>query len=80
VIEIAVAMSRRELSKAVGPKYGYLVRLRRRMELAHMTLDPLYKVVSQAEDAMQTLSVLLHYRSCEHGVGGSPATGGATSG
>jgi hypothetical protein len=62
----------RELQKAIGPKYGYLVRLRERMEKAVMTNDPLFKVVSAAEEAMQRLSVLMHYRGCEHGVGLPP--------
>jgi hypothetical protein len=34
-----------------------------------MNNDPLFQVVSAAEEAMQRLSVTMHYRSCEHGVG-----------
>jgi hypothetical protein len=51
---------------------GYRHRLRRRMEQTFERKDPLFRLVCQAHDAMHNLSVSLHYRSCEGGVGPPP--------
>jgi hypothetical protein len=63
------------VSKSIGPMLGYLVRLRQRMDKAGFLLtDPLYQCVRKAEDAIHHLSVELHYRSCECGVGRAVGT------
>jgi hypothetical protein len=51
---------------------GDLYRLRRRMEQTLDPNDPLFLLVCQAYDVLHSLSVHLHYRSCEGGVGPPP--------
>jgi hypothetical protein len=49
---------------------NYLVRLRDRMVKAGLDPeDEVFRAVIEAHDAMQTLRVRLHYRSCKSGVG-----------
>ena len=59
------------IHQTIGPALGYLFRLRRRMEQTLVPKDPLFLLVCHAYDAMHTLSVDLHYRTCE-GVGRPP--------
>jgi hypothetical protein len=58
------------LSAKIGPMLGYMVRLRQRMEkVGFLPGDLLYRLVREAEDKVHHLSVELHYRSCDGGVG-----------
>jgi len=61
----------KRIHQTIGPALGYLFRLRRRMEQTFDRRDPLFLLVCQAYDALHSLSVDLHYRSCE-GVGPPP--------
>jgi hypothetical protein len=57
------------LSKALYPYMNYFLRLRKRMEaVGFPPKDKLYLLVCKACDAMQALSVEVHYLSCD-GVG-----------
>ena len=60
------------IHQTIGPALGYLYRLRRRTEQTLNPKDPLFLLVCQAYDAMHRLSVDLHYRLCEKGVGPRP--------
>jgi hypothetical protein len=58
------------VAKSIGPMLGYLVHVRQRMDkVGFLLTDPLYQCEWKAEDAIHHLSVELHYRSCEYGVG-----------
>ena len=59
-----------QINKALFPLANYLVRLRSRMEkVGFLPDDPVFMLVSKAQDAVQHLRVTLHYRSCKSGVG-----------
>jgi len=61
------------IGQALFPHVNYLYRLRRRMEqVGFKPGDPLFREVAEAYDAVQKLSVTLHYMSCTSGVGLSP--------
>jgi hypothetical protein len=61
------------LQKAVAPMLAYLCKLRERMQrVGFLPQDPLYQVVERAYDAVQSLSVKLHYLGCDHGTGNPP--------
>ena len=52
------------------PTLGYLSRLQSRMEkVGFLPTDPLYVGVRLEYDAMHSLCMDLHYRSCQSGVG-----------
>ena len=64
------------INKALYPLANYLIRLRRRMErVGFLPDDPFYRLVAKAQDAVQQLTVDLHYRSCRSGVGRSESEG-----
>jgi hypothetical protein len=64
------AWQAKRISAAIGPGFGYLVRLRTRMEkVGFPSNDPLFKLVVNAEDAMHRLTVAMHYEGCKSGVG-----------
>jgi hypothetical protein len=57
------------LSKALYPHVNYLSRLRKRMEaVGFPPNDRLYLLVRKAHDALDELSIAVHYLSCD-GVG-----------
>ena len=57
------------LSKALYPHVNYLSRLRKRMEVVgFLPNDKLYLLVRKAHDALDELSIAVHYLSCD-GVG-----------
>lgn len=59
----------KQISHALFPKINYLFRLRKRMEeVGFPPNDKFYLLVCKAYDAMQQLSVEVHYLSCD-GVG-----------
>ena len=63
------------LSRGIAPGLRHLAPLRTRMERAGFPPDdPLFRLVAKAYDAVQHLSVHVHYLSCQSGVGkpGSP--------
>jgi hypothetical protein len=61
------------LQKSVAPMLTYLHKLRDRMQRASfLPQDPLYQVVEKAYDAVQALTVKLHYLGCDHGTGNPP--------
>jgi hypothetical protein len=63
------------VSAKIGPMLGYLVRLRQRIDkVGFLPGDPLYVLVRDAENKLHHLSVELHYRSCESGVGKVPGS------
>jgi hypothetical protein len=71
-VDCAIAAA---LCRGISPGLRYLVRLRSRMERAgFLPDDPLFQLVSKAYDAVQHLSVHLHYLSCKSGVGRAPGT------
>jgi hypothetical protein len=59
----------RRLSELMQPRVGYIVRIRERMDRRGMQNDPLFKLLVKAEDALLHFTSVLHYRSCEMGVG-----------
>jgi len=60
------------LKKSVDPMLRYLFRLRDRMrKVGFLPSDPLYCVVEKAYDAVQALTVKLHYMGCD-GTGNPP--------
>jgi hypothetical protein len=60
------------INRALYPLANYLIRLRRRMErVGFLPDDPFFCLVAKAQDALQHLTVTLHYRSCPSGVGES---------
>jgi hypothetical protein len=60
----------RKIRKALEPALGYLTRLQRRMELTGFPpQDPLYTATVKARNALESLLIDLHYRSCQSGVG-----------
>jgi hypothetical protein len=52
------------LAEAVRRRVGFVVALRERMERTGCTGNPAFQLVREAEDAMRSLWVELHYRSC----------------
>jgi hypothetical protein len=61
------------IQKALQPKLEYLTRLKSRMEtVGFVANDPLYRLVKDARDAVQSLYVEIHYLSCNGGVGRRP--------
>src|SRR5262245_10904969 len=61
------------LNTVLRPCTGYLFRLRQRMLQVGFTRDqPLYRLVSDAYDAMHALCAHLHYVSCGSGTGRAP--------
>ena len=63
------------LSHGLAPGLRYLARLHTRMKRTGFPPDdPLFRLVAKAYDAVQHLSVHVHYLSCQSGVGrpGSP--------
>jgi hypothetical protein len=61
------------LGEKIGPKVGYVARLRERMTKVEFPLvDPLYRSVREAEIALRDLAGKLHYMSCAGGVGKPP--------
>jgi hypothetical protein len=60
-----------KIGDAIGPTFGYLVRLVERMDRTGLRQrDPkLCRLVRAAESAMHSLTVELHYQSCGHGAG-----------
>jgi hypothetical protein len=63
----------RKIAALLQPAVGYLTRLQRRMEVTGFPPnDPLYVATVQAQRAMQSLLVDLHYLACESGVGRRP--------
>jgi hypothetical protein len=61
------------LGQSLGPRMFCLNRLCDRMN--HMGIDPedeVFMAARQAENAMHSLGVLAHYRSCENGVAELP--------
>jgi hypothetical protein len=64
------AWQAKRISNALTPGFGYLVRLRARMEkVGFPSNDPLFRLVLNAEDAMHRLTVAMHYEGCKSGVG-----------
>lgn len=65
-----------KIHDALGPSLRYLHKLQLRMEqVGFLPTDPLFQLVKNARDAMQSLSVETHYLSCKSGVGrGSTGT------
>ena len=59
----------KRIHRAIGPTVGYLSRLRRRVEQQFSSNDEFFRLVMQAFDALHALSVHLHYRSVDGGVG-----------
>jgi hypothetical protein len=54
------------LNETIRPMFGYLHRLQGRMDTAgFVPSDKLYRLVSEAFNAMHSLSIELHYRSCD---------------
>ena len=62
----------RQLAQVLQPRIGFIVTVRERMDRAAMSSDPLYMLLLKAEDALLHFATMLHYRSCEHGVGARP--------
>ena len=56
-------------ARAIHTRLGYVVRARERMERAALTSDPVYQLVRAAEEALHSLFVAVHYRSCDGGTG-----------
>jgi hypothetical protein len=62
----------RIICAAVGKALGYLSRLRARMDRRGFPPDDkLCRLTAAAYDAVHALSIELHYRSCDGGVGRS---------
>jgi hypothetical protein len=63
----------KQIQARVSPAFRYLSKLKGRMEQRGFPEDDdLYRTVSKTLDAMQHLSVVLHYMTCTHGVGQPP--------
>ena len=63
-------MHARQIRDSLYPAGNYLIRLRERMDkVGFASSDPLYRLVMRAQEIMQALSMELHYRSWEGGVG-----------
>jgi hypothetical protein len=61
-------LSRDQLAKmqaAVWPMLNYLLRLNRRMNQVFVPTDPLFRVASEAYNAVHSLNVALHYLACD---------------
>jgi hypothetical protein len=59
-----------KIKEAVGPMLSYLTRLRERMEkTGFVPTDRFMQSVHRAWEAVYSLSVAVHYLSCEGGVG-----------
>jgi hypothetical protein len=59
-----------KIKEAVDPMLSYLTRLRERMEKAgFVPTDRFMQRVHRAWEAVYSLSVAVHYLSCEGGVG-----------
>jgi hypothetical protein len=57
-----------KIKKAIRPTLRYLTLMREQMERKGFApADKLFQLVCQARDAMQDLSVELHYLSCQGG-------------
>jgi hypothetical protein len=55
-----------QLLKSINPTVGFLGRLERRMEKTQWANnDPVYVATRAARDALQSLSMTLHYLTCE---------------
>jgi hypothetical protein len=62
-----------KIKKPIDPALRYLSLMREQMERGGFPPgDKLFKLVCKARDAMQDLSVEVHYLSCQGGVGKSP--------
>ncbi len=62
-----------KLNRSLFHCANLLIRLRGRMvEVGFIPTDRLYQLVCDAQDAVQALTVELHYQSCAGGVGRSP--------
>jgi len=58
------------LGEKIGPMVSYIVRLRERAtQVGFAPTDEFYQVVRKAEEAIRHLWILLHYASCDGGVG-----------
>lgn len=62
----------RKLSDQLFPHAKYLIRLRERASKTLSLNDPLYKAIADAQDAIQSLYVKVHYLICKSGVGEKP--------
>lgn len=49
-----------------------MTRMRERASQIMSIEDPLYKAIADAQDAIQSLCVKVHYLSCKSGVGEKP--------
>jgi hypothetical protein len=58
----------KKLHDKIGPMVAYLHRLQNRMEETGRNSGKLYELVRKAHLAIHTLSMDLHYISCESGV------------
>ena len=65
---ITVRQARR-IFDALFPLGNYLVRLKSRMEKVFPPNDPLYAAVKEADDAVNTLYLMVHRLSCKSGMG-----------
>ena len=71
--QAAQALAGEENAHVLAPAFGYLSRLKRRMELTGFRRDgPLFILTRDAQAKMHNLLVELHYLSCEGGVGRAP--------
>jgi hypothetical protein len=62
-----------KIKDAIGPAFGYLSLLVRRMERRGFPPDDqLFKIATAAQDRMQHLWITLHYMSIKEGVGRQP--------
>jgi hypothetical protein len=69
------------IKEKIGPMFGYLNRLKKRMNKAFARDDSLFAEVIDAADALHKLNVSIHYLSCGKkgaGSGGYPAPIGFT--
>ena len=56
----------KQIAASLGPMLGYLTRLQRRMDTNGFEQDDrLYRLVSNAQDALHSLWVHTHYMSCD---------------
>ena len=60
------------MAERVQPMLGYLHALRSRCEKRFPPSDVFRQMVEKAYDSVHSLSVRLHYMTCEKGVGGPP--------
>jgi hypothetical protein len=59
-----------KINAALFPLANHLIRLRERMDkVSFLGTDPIYQATVKAQQAIQDLTVHLHYASCTSGVG-----------